>query len=41
MSKEIILVEKQLMKKTKEWASEVANVQAGAKAKKKEASYIG
>ena len=39
MSKEIIEVEKELMKKTKEWASEMSR--AGAKLKKKEVSYIG
>ncbi|MBS3116063.1 PAC2 family protein [Candidatus Woesearchaeota archaeon] len=41
MSKEIIEVEKELMKKTKEWAEEMTTAHAGAKAKKKEASYIG
>ena len=42
MSKEIVAVEKELMKRTKEWASELCNVmQAGAKAKEKETSYIG
>lgn len=41
MSKEIIEVEKELMKKTKEWSAEISGSQAGAKAKKKEASYIG
>jgi uncharacterized protein len=41
MSKEIIEVEKELMKKTKEWATEMASTQAGAKARRKEASYIG
>jgi len=42
MSKEIVAVEKELMKRTKEWASELGNVmQAGAKAKEKETSYIG
>lgn len=41
MSKEIIEVEKELMKKTKEWASEMASTHAGAKARRKEASYIG
>src|SRR3989339_1426304 len=38
MSKEIIEVEKELMKKTKEWISES---RAGAKGQKKEISYIG
>ena len=42
MSKEIIEVEKELMKKTKEWISESGHhSQAGAKLKKKEVSYIG
>ena len=42
MSKEIIEVEKELMKKTKEWSTEImASTQAGAKAKKKEVNYIG
>jgi len=41
MSKEIIEVEKELMQKTKEWASESHSAQAGAKIKKKEVSYIG
>ena len=41
MSKEIIQVEKELMKKTKEWLSEHPSTQAGATAKKKETSYIG
>jgi uncharacterized protein (TIGR00162 family) len=41
MSKEIIEVEKELMQKTKEWASESHSVQAGAKIKNKEISYIG
>jgi uncharacterized protein (TIGR00162 family) len=41
MSKEIIEVEKELLKKTKEWQSEFMLSQAGAKAKKKEAGYIG
>jgi uncharacterized protein len=42
MSKEIIEVEKELMNKTQEWASEtVHHAQAGAKMKNKEVSYIG
>ena len=41
MSKEIIEVEKELMKKTKEWLSEHPGTLAGAQAKKKETSYIG
>ena len=41
MSKEIVQVEKELMKKTKEWPSEHPSAQAGAQAKKKETSYIG
>ncbi len=41
MSKEIIAVEKELMEKTKEWTEEMIAAQAGAKAKKKEAGYIG
>lgn len=41
MSKEIVQVEKELMKKTKEWAEEVTSNRAGAKAKDEEASYIG
>ena len=41
MSKEIVQVEKELMKKTKEWLSEHPSAQAGAQAKKKETSYIG
>ena len=41
MSKEIIEVEKELMSKTKEWATESHHSQAGAKPKQKEASYIG
>ncbi len=42
LSKEIIEVEQELMKKTQEWAREMAARQpAGAKAKAKEASYIG
>ncbi len=40
MGKEILAVEKALMQKTQEWAAEV-NATAGAKVKKKEASYIG
>ncbi len=41
MSKEIIEVEKEIIKKTKEWTSEMAAMQAGARAKQREASYIG
>ncbi len=41
MGKEIIEMEKELMKKTKEWAAETMGGQAGAKAKYKEAGYIG
>ena len=42
MSKEIIEVEAELMKKTKEWVSELhSNQAAGAKVKNKEVSYIG
>jgi len=41
MSKEIVEVEKELLKKTKEWLSEHPSTQAGAQAKKKETSYIG
>ncbi len=42
MSKEITQVEKEIMKKTTEWASETSHsTPAGAQAKKKEASYIG
>lgn len=42
LSKEIIEVEKEIMQKTKEWASERAkHTQAGAQARNKEVSYIG
>ena len=41
MSKEIIEVERELMKKTKEIATEMKDVQAGAKSRKKETGYIG
>jgi uncharacterized protein len=42
MSKEIVALEKELMSKTQEWANELLTTsQAGAKAKKKEVSYIG
>ncbi len=42
MSKEVIELEKEMMKKTKEWASELAShQQAGAKLRKKDVSYIG
>ena len=42
MSKEITEVEKEIMKKTTEWTSEMSqSTVAGAQAKKKEANYIG
>lgn len=42
MSKEIVQVEKELMKKTKEFVSEISkDMPAGAKAKNKEVHYIG
>lgn len=42
MSKDILAVERELLKKTSEWASEIqAHAQAGAKIKDKEQSYIG
>lgn len=42
MSKEIVEVEKELMKKTQEWASEIAQSSAaGAKPKQRDISYIG
>ncbi len=42
MSKEIIAAEQEMMQKTQEWVSEnLSHAQAGAQAKKKEASYIG
>jgi len=41
MSKEIIEVEKELKKKTKEWMSAMGSNQAGAKAKDRDMSYIG
>lgn len=41
MNKEVVEIEKELMKKTKEWASEIHSSQAGAKLRKKEATYIG
>tara|TARA_B100000315_G_C14333506_1_gene476321 strand:- start:114 stop:719 length:606 start_codon:yes stop_codon:yes gene_type:complete len=41
LSKEIIAIEKELMTKTKEWASEMSSLEAGAKLKSKEVSYIG
>lgn len=40
MSKEILEVEKEIMKRTKEWAEETSTA-AGAKLKKKEPGYIG
>ena len=41
LSKEIIAIEQELMSKTKEWASEISSLEAGAKLKNKEVSYIG
>ena len=41
MSKEIVEVEKELIKKTKEWATEITANRAGAKLKDEGASYIG
>ena len=42
MSKEVVEVEKELMKKTAEWVSEGSKAsRAGAKAKRKEINYIG
>lgn len=41
MDKEISEVEKEILKKTKEWASEMAVNQAGAKARDDEVDYIG
>lgn len=41
MSKEIIEVEKELLKKTKDWQAELMGIAAGAKARKKDAGYIG
>ena len=42
MSKEITQVEKEIMKKTTEWASEMSHTTpAGAQAKKQEVNYIG
>ncbi len=41
MSKEIIEVEKELMKKTKEWAAEMGSARAGAKLKEQDVRYIG
>ena len=41
MSKEIVEVERELIKKTKEWAMEIASNRAGAKGKEDGASYIG
>ena len=42
MTEEIVELEKELMTKTQEWASEMKTVlQAGAKAKKREIGYIG
>jgi hypothetical protein len=41
MSKEIVEVEKELLKKTSEWATEMISHQAGAKGKDKEPHYIG
>ncbi len=41
MSKEILQMEKELMKKTQEWAAEMLHAKAGAKKVDKEAGYIG
>ena len=42
MTKEITAVEKELMKRTKEWANEMgAASSAGAKLRQKEVGYIG
>lgn len=42
MSKEIVKVEKELMKKTKEWQAELVQAtQAGARARQREVGYIG
>lgn len=41
MNKEIIEIEKEVSKKTKEWMGELMASHAGAKPKKKEVSYIG
>ena len=41
MNKEITEVEKELLKKTKEWAQEMITSRAGAQGKDKEMSYIG
>jgi len=41
MNKDIIEVEKDLIKKTQEWTAEKSAAGAGAKTKKKESSYIG
>jgi len=41
MHKEIIAVEKDLLKKTNEWLAEMGSTHAGAKAKEHEATYIG
>ncbi|MBS3166520.1 PAC2 family protein [Candidatus Woesearchaeota archaeon] len=41
MSKEIVEVEQELAKKTKEWSMEMGGMQAGAKGKDNETHYIG
>ena len=41
MSKEIVEVEREIMKKTKDMSAEMTGMQAGAKAKHKEVNYIG
>ena len=41
MSKEILEVERKLMKKTKEWQAEMQGMQAGAKGQDKGVGYIG
>ena len=41
MSKEVIEAERELMKKTKELATEIISGQAGAKSRKKDTGYIG
>ncbi len=41
MSKEILRMEKEMMKKTQEWAGETIHTTAGAKVLDKEANYIG
>ncbi len=41
MNKEIMQVEKELLKKTNEWISEAGGTKAGAKGRDKETAYIG